>query len=60
MVSSNSDTGAPRSVILPTPVTTTVPALRMAAMAWATCSPVTTPMVTIAASAPCPLVIDWA
>ena len=50
----------PTSVMLPRPVTTTVPALRIEANASAMWSPVVTPTVTIAESAPCPLVTDWA
>ncbi len=42
------------------PVTTTVPALRIAENAWATCSVLSTPVVTIAASAPWPLVTERA
>ena len=59
-VMSASDTGAPTSVMSPSPVTTTVPALRIEAIAWPTCSPLVTPTVTIAESAPWPLVNDCA
>src|SRR5579875_857132 len=55
-VSSPSDMGRPTSMMLPRPVTTTVPALRMAEKAWPTCSGRVTPTVTMALSAPCPLV----
>ncbi len=52
--------GIPKSVIFPRPVTTQVPAFRIDENASAMCSPVVTPTVTIAASAPCPLVYERA
>ena len=48
--------GSPTSVMSPRPVTTQVPALRIAENACATCSGLVTPTVTIAESAPWPLV----
>ena len=48
--------GSPTSVMSPSPVTTQVPALRIAENACATCSGLVTPTVTIAESAPWPLV----
>ena len=59
-VMSAREIGAPTSAMLPRPVTTTVPALRIEAIACPRCSPVVTPTVTIAESAPWPLVNDWA
>ena len=50
-------TGAPSRSLL-TPITTTVPALRMAPKACPMCSFLTTPMLTIAESAPWPSVMD--
>ena len=59
-VMSASEIGAPTAWTSPRPVTTTVPALRIEAIAWPRWSPVMTPTVTIAESAPWPLVTDWA